>query len=152
MLFIKSDTLEIIRDLHLEETVVPVIWHPKLNQIFIGTGSRKSGLTRILYHPDRSEKGALLCVSREPRKKSPLDFEPPIAIHTPHALPLFRESRNPKRQREKEYEQKLKAMRPQPSTDTGKELGVGKGGVLGATRGSLLTQYLLKTKVILNSN
>lgn len=38
-------------------------------------------------------------------------------------------------------------MRPEGGAAAVKELGVGKGGKLGATGGTLLTQYLMRTKV-----
>jgi len=47
---------------------------------------------------------------------------------------------------QKEYEEKLKKMRPEGGAAV-KELGVGKGGKLGATGGTLLTQYILRTQV-----
>ena len=48
---------------------------------------------------------------------------------------------------QKEYEEKLKKMRPEGDAAAVKELGVGKGGKLGATGGTLLTQYLMRTRV-----
>lgn len=60
-------------------------------------------------------------------------------IHNPHALPLFRDQPSRKRQREKILKDPLKAHKPElPIT------GPGFGGRVGASKGSLLTQYLLK--------
>lgn len=60
-------------------------------------------------------------------------------IHHPHALPLFRDEPSRKRQREKARSDPMKSKRPDlPVT------GPGFGGRVGTTKGSLLTQYLLK--------
>ncbi|GFZ20187.1 transducin/WD40 repeat-like superfamily protein [Actinidia rufa] len=72
-------------------SVVQCAWHPKLNQIFVTSGDKSQGGTHILYDPTLSERGALVCVARAPRKKSIDDYEAKPVIHNPHALPLFRD-------------------------------------------------------------
>lgn len=63
-------------------------------------------------------------------------------IHNPHALPLFRDQPSRKRQREKILKDPVKSHKPEaPMT------GPGHGGRLGTTKGSLLTQYLMKVMV-----
>ncbi|KAK2986347.1 hypothetical protein RJ640_026611 [Escallonia rubra] len=120
-------------------SVVQCAWHPKLNQIFATAGDKKQGGTHILYDPSLSERGALVCVARAPRKKSIDDFQPQPVVHNPHALPLFRDQPSRKRQREKALKDPLKSHKPEiPMT------GPGHGGRVGTTKGSLLTQYLLK--------
>lgn len=97
----------------------------------------------MLYDPTLSEKGALVCVARAPRKKSIDDFEAKPVIHNPHALPLFRDQPSRKREREKTLKDPLKSHKPElPMT------GPGFGGRVGASKGSLLTQYLMKVMVI----
>ncbi|KAL5996735.1 hypothetical protein ACLOJK_007655 [Asimina triloba] len=120
-------------------SVVQCLWHGKLNQVFATVGDKKQGGTHILYDPTLSERGALACVGRVPRKKSVDDFEAKPVIHNPHALPLFRDQPSRKRQREKELKDPIKSRKPDlPMT------GPGFGGRVGASKGSLLTQYLLK--------
>lgn len=81
----------------------------------------------------------MVCIARAPRKKSAEDFEARPVIHHPHALPLFRDEPSRKRQREKARSDPMKSKRPDlPVT------GPGFGGRVGTTKGSLLTQYLLK--------
>lgn len=64
-------------------------------------------------------------------------------IHHPHALPLFRDEPSRKRQREKARSDPMKSKRPDlPVT------GPGFGGRVGTTKGSLLTQYLLKVSTM----
>lgn len=108
-------------------------------KIFATTGDKSQGGTHILYDPTLSERGALVCVARAPRKKSIDDFEAKPVIHNPHALPLFRDQPSRKRQREKVLKDPLKSHKPElPMT------GPGFGGRVGTSQGSLLTQYLLK--------
>lgn len=72
------------------------------------------------------------------------DFQAEPVIHNPHALPLFRDQPSRKRQREKALKDPLKSHKPeQPIT------GPGFGGRVGSTKGSLLTQYLLKVIFLL---
>lgn len=120
-------------------SVVQCAWHPRINQILATVGDRHEGGTHILYDPTMSERGALVCVARAPRKKSLDDFQAQPVIHNPHALPLFRDEPSRKRQREKILKDPLKSHKPElPMT------GPGHGGRVGSTKGSLLTQYLLK--------
>lgn len=120
-------------------SVVQCAWHPRLNQVFATTGDKREGGTHILYDPTLSERGALVCVARAPRKKSVDDFQAQPVIHNPHALPLFRDQPSRKRQREKMLKDPLKSHKPElPIT------GPGHGGRVGSTNGSMLTQYLLR--------
>eukprot|EP00850_Spirogloea_muscicola_P000386 SM000001S04788 [mRNA] locus=s1:2312983:2316452:+ [translate_table: standard] len=139
--FFDIERLECVRrvGIHPVHSVVRVAWHPRLNQIFVTTGDKKEGGTHILYDPALSERGALVCVARAPRKKSAVDFQARPAIHNPHALPLFREEPGRKRQREKARSDPIKSKRPDLPME-----GAGHGGRVGKSKGSLLTQYLLK--------
>ncbi|KAJ8747230.1 hypothetical protein K2173_017310 [Erythroxylum novogranatense] len=106
--------------------------------IFATVGDKSQGGTHILYDPTMSERGALVCVARAPRKKSVDDFEIQPVIHNPHALPLFRDQPSHSVS-ERRFEGSLKSHKPElPIT------GPGHGGRLGTSNGSLLTQYLLK--------
>ncbi|CAL5193895.1 unnamed protein product [Lathyrus oleraceus] len=139
--FFDRVNLELVSKVGISPTssVVQCSWHPKLNQIFATVGDKSQGGTHILYDPTISERGALVCVARAPRKKSIDDFEANPVIHNPHALPLFRDQPSRKRQREKVLKDPLKSHKPElPMT------GPGFGGRVGTSQGSLLTQYLLK--------
>ncbi|KAL3531178.1 hypothetical protein ACH5RR_010500 [Cinchona calisaya] len=133
--------LELVSRVGISPTcsVVQCAWHPRLNQVLATVGDKHQGGTHILYDPTISERGALVCVARAPRKKSVDDFQIEPVIHNPHALPLFRDQPSRKRQREKILKDPLKSHKPElPIT------GPGHGGRVGSTKGSLLTQYLLK--------
>ncbi|XP_021279510.1 WD repeat-containing protein 70 [Herrania umbratica] len=139
--FYDRSKLELVQRVGVSPTcsVVQCTWHPRLNQIFATAGDKSQGGTHVLYDPTLSERGALVCVARAPRKKSVDDFEAPLVIHNPHALPLFRDQPSRKRQREKILKDPIKSHKPElPIT------GPGYGGRVGASKGSLLTQYLLK--------
>ncbi|ESW34615.1 hypothetical protein PHAVU_001G166600 [Phaseolus vulgaris] len=139
--FFDRVNLELVSRVGISSTcsVVQCHWHPKLNQILATTGDKSQGGTHILYDPTLSERGALVCVARAPRKKSIDDFEAKPVIHNPHALPLFRDQPSRKRQREKVLKDPFKSHKPElPIT------GPGFGGRVGTSQGSLLTQYLLK--------
>ncbi|XP_022131253.1 WD repeat-containing protein 70 [Momordica charantia] len=139
--FFDRTKLELVSRVGISPTcsVVQCAWHPKLNQIFATSGDKSQGGTHILYDPTLSERGALVCVARAPRKKSVDDFEAKPVIHNPHALPLFRDAPSRKRQREKILKDPLKSHKPElPIT------GPGFGGRVGVSQGSLLTQYLMK--------
>eukprot|EP00192_Tetraselmis_astigmatica_P008785 CAMPEP_0117652634 /NCGR_PEP_ID=MMETSP0804-20121206/2736_1 /TAXON_ID=1074897 /ORGANISM="Tetraselmis astigmatica, Strain CCMP880" /LENGTH=689 /DNA_ID=CAMNT_0005458703 /DNA_START=115 /DNA_END=2184 /DNA_ORIENTATION=- len=135
------ERLEFVRRVGLPGSVCAFSWHPRLNQILVGAGGRKSGGTHMLYSPTFSEGGALRCVGRAPRKAMPFDFQAPLVIHNPHALPMFKEDRSRKRQRDKDRADPVKSKRPDMSGITS---GPGRGGKVGATGGTLLTQHLLK--------
>lgn len=139
--FFDRGKLELVSRVGISPTysVVQCAWHPRLNQVFATVGDKHEGGTHILYDPTLSERGALVCVARAPRKRSVDDFQAEPVIHNPHALPLFRDQPSRKRQREKVLKDPLKSHKPElPMT------GPGFGGRVGSTKGSLLTQYLLK--------
>eukprot|EP00873_Tetraselmis_striata_P012673 jgi/Tetstr1/432937/TSEL_022277.t1 len=135
------EKLEFVRRIGMPGSVSSFAWHSHLNQILVGAGGRKAGTAHMLYSPTFSEKGALRCVGRAPRKAMPFDFQAPLVIHNPHSLPLFKEDKGRKRQREKDRQDPVKSRRPDTSGITS---GPGRGGKLGSTGGTLLTQHLLK--------
>ena len=71
---------ELVRKLAMPGTVTALAWHPRLNQIFVGSGDRKSGATRVLYDTSYSERGVLIGAMRVPRQPDPLDFQAPLIV------------------------------------------------------------------------
>ena len=141
--FFETATLKFVRRLGVPAAAAgPLAWHPKLNQLFVGTGGRSSGACRVLYDPEFSEKGALLCVARAPRLKDAMDLIPraEAAYERPEQAGGGR-----KRQREQQVAKKLQQHVPQGPAGT---YGAG-GRIGGGTGGSLLTQYLLKERGVL---
>ena len=65
------------------------------------------------------------CVGRAPRKKDPADYEAKPVIHTPHALPMFKEGGSRKRQREKTLQDPVKTRHPEGAPMKGQGKGAG---------------------------
>lgn len=78
----------------------------------------------------------------------PLLQAPPV-IHTPHALPMFKEGKQiRKRKSEKDRDDAVKFHKPEAGSSAA-TLGRGAAGLIGKTGGTLLTQYILKNHVSL---
>ncbi|XP_074626477.1 WD repeat-containing protein 70-like isoform X2 [Acropora palmata] len=120
----------------IESSVVSCLWHPKLNQIVVGCGN---GTTKVYFDPQKSNKGAKLCVGKVKRKAAAKEMPLKDQIITPHSLPMFREKRYKTKKKVKEADRKdpLKSHRPDlPVT------GPGHGGRV--TSGMSLSAYVVK--------
>ncbi len=69
-------------------------------------------MTRVYYDPMRSTNGALLSVYKQKRRKDPSDSIQHFAIHTPHALPMFKDQPSAKKQRLKDRQDPVKSRKP----------------------------------------
>ncbi|XP_051540679.1 WD repeat-containing protein 70-like [Myxocyprinus asiaticus] len=118
-------------------SVVRCLWHPKLNQIMVGTGN---GLAKVYYDPVKSQRGAMLCVVKSKRKEKHAETLTQDYIITPHALPMFREARqrSTRKQLEKDRLDPLKSHKPEPPVS-----GPGRGGRV-AAHGGTLSSYIVK--------
>lgn len=151
LLFFDVNKLQLVRRIGTVGSAVAVHWHSRLNQIFVGTGDKAGGCVRALYDPTLSERGVLLCAARKPRAKDPLDFEAPVVIHTPHALPMFKEAKQiRKRKSERDHDDAVKFHKPEVGSSAA-TLGRGAAGLIGKTGGTLLTQYILKNHGMLKN-
>ncbi|KAM9517120.1 WD repeat-containing protein 70 [Salvelinus alpinus] len=117
--------------------VVRCLWHPKLNQIMVGTGN---GLAKVYYDPVKSHRGAKLCVVKSKRKERQAETLTQDYIITPHALPMFREARqrSTKKQLEKDRLDPMKSHKPEPPVT-----GPGRGGRV-AAHGGTLSSFIVK--------
>ena len=71
----------------------------------------------------------------------------PLVIHTPHALPMFKEAKQiRKRKSERDHDDAVKFHKPEVGSSAA-TLGRGAAGLIGKTGGTLLTQYILKNHV-----
>ncbi|CAH2296464.1 WD repeat-containing 70 isoform X1 [Pelobates cultripes] len=120
-----------------DASVVRCLWHPKLNQIMVGTGN---GLARVYYDPAQSQRGAKLCVVKTNRKERQAGTLTQDYVITPHALPMFREprQRSTRKQLEKDRLDPLKSHKPEPPV-----AGPGRGGRVG-THGGTLSSFIVK--------
>ncbi|XP_033502022.1 WD repeat-containing protein 70 [Epinephelus lanceolatus] len=118
-------------------SVVRCLWHPKLNQIMVGTGN---GLAKVYYDPVKSHRGAKLCVVKSQRKQKQAETLTQDYIITPHALPMFREARqrSTRKQLEKDRLDPKKSHKPEPPVS-----GPGRGGRV-AAHGGTLSSFIVK--------
>lgn len=74
-------------------------------------------------------------------------LQAPVVIHTPHALPMFKEAKQiRKRKSERDNDDAVKFHKPEVGSSAA-TLGRGAAGLIGKTGGTLLTQYILKNHV-----
>uniref|UniRef100_A0A3B4XTS0 WD repeat-containing protein 70 n=1 Tax=Seriola lalandi dorsalis TaxID=1841481 RepID=A0A3B4XTS0_SERLL len=118
-------------------SVVRCLWHPKLNQIMVGTSN---GLAKVYYDPVKSHRGAKLCVVKSQRKEKQAETLTQDYIITPHALPMFREARqrSTRKQLEKDRLDPKKSHKPEPPVS-----GPGRGGRV-AAHGGTLSSFIVK--------
>uniref|UniRef100_A0A6I8P4D3 WD repeat-containing protein 70 n=1 Tax=Ornithorhynchus anatinus TaxID=9258 RepID=A0A6I8P4D3_ORNAN len=138
LVFFERQTFQKVYEIDVTNaSVVRCLWHPKLNQIMVGTGN---GLAKVYYDPIRSQRGAKLCVVKNKRKARQAETLTQDYIITPHALPMFREprQRSTRKQLEKDRLDPLKSHKPEPPV-----AGPGRGGRVG-THGGTLSSYIVK--------
>ncbi|XP_074425872.1 WD repeat-containing protein 70 [Larus michahellis] len=138
LIFFYRDTFQKLYEIEVTDaSVVRCLWHPKLNQIMVGTGN---GLAKVYYDPVKSQRGAKLCVVKTKRKERQAETLTQDYIITPHALPMFREprQRSTRKQLEKDRLDPMKSHKPEPPV-----AGPGRGGRVG-THGGTLSSYIVK--------
>ncbi|XP_060617390.2 WD repeat-containing protein 70 [Anolis sagrei] len=138
LLFFERETFKKVYEIDVTDaSVVRCLWHPKLNQIMVGTGN---GLAKVYYDPFKSQRGAKLCVVKTKRKERQAETLTQDYIITPHALPMFREprQRSTRKQLEKDRLDPMKSHKPEPPV-----AGPGRGGRVG-THGGTLSSYIVK--------
>ncbi|KAL4617296.1 WD repeat-containing protein 70 [Arapaima gigas] len=120
-----------------DASAVRCLWHPKLNQIMVGTSN---GLAKVYYDPVKSQRGAKLCVIKSKRKQKQAETLTQDYIITPHALPMFREARqrSTRKQLEKDRLDPVKSHKPEPPVS-----GPGRGGRV-AAHGGTLSSFIVK--------
>lgn len=137
VLFYDSKTFELIREIPVTNShVIKTLWHPKLNQVFVGCGN---GTVKVYYDPKKSMRGAKLCVVKTHMKQKHIEIMSTQQIITPHALPLFRQDRpkSVRKQMEKDRLDPVKSRRPDlPITS-------GQGGRV-ASSGGTLSSYVIR--------
>uniref|UniRef100_A0A6V7M2I5 Uncharacterized protein n=1 Tax=Bracon brevicornis TaxID=1563983 RepID=A0A6V7M2I5_9HYME len=137
ILFYDTKTFELVRGIGVTNShVIKTLWHPKLNQIFVGCGN---GTVKTYYDSKRSLRGAKLCAIKTRHKQNHIEMVSTQQIITPHALPLFRQDRpkSVRKQMEKDRLDPVKSRRPDlPITS-------GQGGRV-ASSGGTLSSYVIR--------
>lgn len=103
--FYLSDSLELVDQIEIcDSSLIRCEWHPKINQILT---TAADGNSRIYFDPELSTKGAINCITKEPRKQHIEDIDFGMPIMAPHALPDFKVSyMSATRKLQKEEEEK----------------------------------------------
>ncbi|XP_076876885.1 WD repeat-containing protein 70 [Brachyhypopomus gauderio] len=138
LVFLERQTFRKVYEIEVASaSVVRCLWHPKLNQIMVGTAN---GLAKVYYDPVRSQRGAKLCVVKSRRKEKHAETLTQDYIITPHALPMFREARqrSTRKQLEKDRLDPTKSHKPEPPVS-----GPGRGGRV-AAHGGTLSSFIVK--------
>lgn len=137
LLFYDSKMFNLVREIPVTNShVIKTLWHPKLNQVFVGCGN---GIVKVYYDPKKSMRGAKLCVVKTHMKQKHIEIMSTQQIITPHALPLFRQDRpkSVRKQMEKDRLDPVKSRRPDlPITS-------GQGGRV-ASSGGTLSSYVIR--------
>ncbi|XP_047344434.1 gastrulation defective protein 1 homolog [Vespa velutina] len=137
ILFYDTKTFDRVNEIPVTNShVIKTLWHPKLNQLFVGCGN---GIVKVYYDINRSMRGAKLCVVKSHFKHKHMEVMSTQQIITPHALPLFRQDRpkSVRKQMEKDRLDPVKSRRPDlPITS-------GQGGRV-ASSGGTLSSYVIR--------
>ncbi|KAJ8975507.1 hypothetical protein NQ317_010622 [Molorchus minor] len=135
--FYDTANFGLVRKMQVTDShAIKVCWHPKLNQVFVGTGK---GVIKCYYDDRRSLRGATLCAVKIHRKAQHSEVVSSQQVITPHALPLFRQERRKtsRKQMEKDRLDPVKSRRPDlPITS-------GQGGRV-ASSGGTLSSYVIR--------
>eukprot|EP00057_Strongylocentrotus_purpuratus_P026398 XP_011680872.1 PREDICTED: WD repeat-containing protein 70 isoform X4 [Strongylocentrotus purpuratus] len=140
LMFYDRNTFNKITELECGQgSVVRCLWHPKLNQIIIGSGS---GLAKVFYDPNRSHRGAKLCMVKKRRNR----VEPDI-VKSEHVIAPIMSRRGRHRNKEEPMEmmayKKQMKDRQDPVKSRKPDLPIkqGQGGRI-AAGGSTLSRYV----------
>eukprot|EP00088_Acartia_fossae_P016822 TRINITY_DN1947_c0_g1_i1.p1 TRINITY_DN1947_c0_g1~~TRINITY_DN1947_c0_g1_i1.p1 ORF type:complete len:722 (+),score=178.20 TRINITY_DN1947_c0_g1_i1:39-2168(+) len=127
--------------------VIRAAWHPKLNQIMVGSGD---GVVRVYYDPERSIRGAKLCMVKKRTEAKQVNYIATQRIITPYALPLFKEGnerqKSTYRQMVKDRKDPTRSKNPEPP-----QLIKGTGGKT-AQGGSTLHSWMAKQIAVKNKD
>lgn len=137
LLFYNSKTFDKVTEMTVTDShVIKAVWHPKLNQIFVGCGN---GTVKVYYDNSRSSRGAKLCVVKTRRKVKQVEVVAAQQILTPHALPMFRQEKpkSIRKQMERDRQDPVKSRRPDLPISSG------QGGRV-ATSGGTLSSYVIR--------
>ncbi|CAB3998211.1 WD repeat-containing 70 [Paramuricea clavata] len=144
LVFYEKSTFKKVHEYSVtDSSAVSCMWHPKINQILVGCGN---GKVKVFFDPQRSTRGAIMCVSKATKKSQIREMQLPPRIITPHALPMFRQNQGGatmKKVKDKERADPIKSRKPEtPLT------GAGKGGRVAS--GISLSQFVSKNLAVKN--
>jgi len=122
-------------------------WHPKINQLLVGSGD---GVVKVFYDPDKSIRGAKLCVVKKRTEAKTVNYITNQRIIVPYALPMFRQESSRQKSTWRQYEKARKD--PMASKNPEKpNLLKGTGGRV-AKGGSTLASFMAKQIAVKNKD
>ena len=115
--FFSKSTFESVEEVSCgNNSVVSLLWHPKLNQVFAGTSN---GECRVYFDAESSRNGALLFAGKIRKIKQVTGMISQEAI-TPYALPMYKEGRKKMPHVQAVINRKNDKSRPDPPLETSK--------------------------------
>jgi len=148
LIFFEKESFDKVFEMEVGDShVIKAAWHPKLNQIMVGSGD---GVVRVFYDPERSVRGAKLCMVKKRTEAKQVNFIVKQKIITPYALPLFKEGQERQkttyRQLVKDRKDPMRSRNPDPP-----QLHKGTGGQT-AQGGSTLHSWMAKQIAVKNKD
>ena len=148
LVFFEKDTFNKAFEMTVGNShVIRAAWHPKLNQILVGSGD---GVVRVFYDMQKSFRGAKLCVVKKRTEAKQVNYIATQRIITPYALPLFKEDsirqKSTYRQMVKDRKDPVKSHNPDPP-----QAIKGTGGKL-AKGGSTLHSWMARQIAVKNKD
>jgi len=137
LLFYDVSSLVCVNSIEASKShTISIIWHPKLNQIFVGCGD---GIVKGYYDAQKSLRGATLCAFKVKRKIKQVEVVSAQQIISPHVLPMYRQEKQKtsKKRLEKDRLDPVKSRRPDLP------ISQGSGGRV-ASSGSTLSSYVIR--------
>ena len=136
-----KQSLELVDSYDLgNESAIRLLWHPRINQIFVGTSS---GALNVLYDPEQSSKGILLANTKPVKRKLDdsyyADVPQEAKIYLPNAILKEPSTIQPNRKQHKD------SLKPKPPTNT--VFGPGYNGVIGYTETRTMMSMMEKDDV-----
>ena len=146
LIFFEKDTFNKVSEMEIGNShVIKALWHPKLNQMMVGSGD---GIVRMYFDPDRSLNGAKLCIGKTKTKAKTTQYMATQQIITPYSLPMFRQEKqkSTRKQAEKARRDPVQSKRP--------DLPMGMKGTGGrvSTGGSTLHSFMAKQISVKNKD
>lgn len=153
--FFDKNTFKVVYEISYPAlSVTTVLWHPKINQVFVGLSN---GEVKLYYDPIRSARGALLCAKKAVRRERKQEVITEQLVIAPLSLPMFQPRREDEDEKEvtswrvKKYLRQL-ARDPNVTYKKAEEpfSGPGAGGKI-AEGGGTLHSYLAQQMGIMKN-
>ena len=136
-----AETFEELVDLPVTGSAVAATWHPKLDQIFVGAGGRDEGTVAVFYDGEAGSKpqGVAAGAGKQAKRMDAMSEILASGVYRPKVY----EPHNQQGRGGKRGHTGAPKVGPDPSLGGAAPPGRGRQGVLGSTKGTLLTQHVV---------